>query len=91
MISPTILHTLVAVAQEVGGVPALTAALAIAGGIFAAVIGRTVLRQLRIDDWRAHGLAAGVAGSGVAAAQVAPLDGLAATFRGPRDRPEWAS
>jgi putative effector of murein hydrolase len=69
-----------AVAQEVGGVPALTAALAIAGGIVAAVIGETVLRRLRINDWRAHGLAAGVAGSGVAAAQVAPRDGLAAAF-----------
>jgi putative effector of murein hydrolase len=69
-----------AVAQQVGGVPALTAALAIAGGIVAAVIGETLLRRLRIDDWRAHGLAAGVAGSGVAAAQVAPRDGLAAAF-----------
>jgi putative effector of murein hydrolase len=69
-----------AVAQEVGGVPALTAALAIAGGIFAAMIGETVLRRLHIDDWRAHGLAAGVAGSGVAAAQVAPRDSLAAAF-----------
>jgi putative effector of murein hydrolase len=69
-----------AVAQQVGGVPALTAALAIAGGIVAAVIGETVLRRLHIDDWRAHGLAAGVAGSGVAAAQVAPRDGLAAAF-----------
>ena len=69
-----------AIAQEVGGVPALTAALAIAGGIFAAVIGQRVLHWLRVDDWRAHGLAAGVAGSGVAAAQVAPLNGLAAAF-----------
>lgn len=69
-----------AVAQEVGGLPALTAALAIAGGIVAAAIGQSVLRWLRIDDWRAHGLAAGIAGSGVAAAQVAPLSGLAAAF-----------
>ncbi|MBV8473196.1 MAG: LrgB family protein [Hyphomicrobiales bacterium] len=69
-----------AVAEQAGGMPALTAALAIGGGIFAAVIGQSVLRRLRIDDWRAHGLAAGVAGSGVAAAQVAPLDGLAAAF-----------
>ena len=69
-----------ALSQEVGGVPALTAALAIAGGIVAAVVGRTVLRWLRVDDWRAHGLAAGVAGSGVAAAQVAPLSSIAAAF-----------
>jgi putative effector of murein hydrolase len=66
--------------QEIGGVPALTAALAIAGGIIAAIIGRTMLRWLRVDDWRAHGLAAGVAGSGIAASQVAPLSGLAAAF-----------
>jgi putative effector of murein hydrolase len=66
--------------QEIGGVPALTAALAIAGGIIAAIVGKTMLHWLRVDDWRAHGLAAGVAGSGVAAAQVAPLSGLAAAF-----------
>lgn len=70
----------IAIAQEVGGVPALTAALAIAGGIVAASVGQTVLGWLRITDWRAHGFAAGVAGSGVAAAQVAPLNGLAAAF-----------
>lgn len=70
----------IAVAQEVGGVPALTAALAIAGGIVAASVGRTVLGWLRITDWRTHGFAAGVAGAGVAAAQIAPLNDLAAAF-----------
>jgi putative effector of murein hydrolase len=66
--------------REIGGIPPLTAALAIAGGIIAAIVGQTMLRWLRVDDWRAHGLAAGVAGSGVAAAQVAPLNSLAAAF-----------
>ncbi|MDN7845978.1 LrgB family protein [Burkholderia multivorans] len=70
----------IAIAQEVGGVPALTAALAIAGGIVAAAIGRTVLRWFHVDDWRSHGFAAGVAGAGVAAAQIAPLNGIAAAF-----------
>jgi putative effector of murein hydrolase len=69
-----------AVSQQIGGIPALTAALAIVGGIVAAIAGQRLLRRMRIEDWRAHGLAAGVAGSGVAAAQVAPLDGLAAAF-----------
>src|SRR3546814_1305721 len=46
----------------------------------AAAVGQTVLGWLRISDWRAHGFAAGVAGSGVAAAQIAPLNGLAAAF-----------
>ena len=69
-----------AVSTEIGGLPALTASLAIMGGIFAAVIGQSLLRSLRIEDWRAHGLAAGVAGSGVAAAQVASRDPLGAAF-----------
>jgi putative effector of murein hydrolase len=69
-----------AVSEEIGGIPALTAALAIVGGIVAAIIGQRMLRRMRIVDWRAHGLAAGVAGSGVAAAQVAAADGLGAAF-----------
>jgi putative effector of murein hydrolase len=69
-----------AVSSQIGGDPALTASLAIAGGIVAAVMGRWLLTRLHITDWRAHGLAAGVAGSGIAAAQVAPLDGQAAAF-----------
>ncbi len=69
-----------AVAQQTGGSPALTAALAILGGIIAAIIGEPLLRAMRVTDWRAHGLSAGIAGSGVAAAQVAPRDPLAAAF-----------
>nr|WP_321983298.1 LrgB family protein [uncultured Lichenicoccus sp.] len=69
-----------AVSQQVGGIPALTAALAILGGIVAAVTGQHMLRRMQIIDWRAHGLAAGVSGSGVAAAQVAPLHETAAAF-----------
>jgi predicted murein hydrolase (TIGR00659 family) len=69
-----------AVSQEIGGMPPLTAAFAIMGGILAAIVGQRLLKQFKIDDWRAHGLAAGVAGSGIAAAQLAPLNGLAAAF-----------
>lgn len=69
-----------AVSQQIGGVPALTASLAILGGIVAAILGQPLLRGMRITDWRAHGLAAGVAGSGVAAAQVATRDRLGAAF-----------
>jgi putative effector of murein hydrolase len=69
-----------AVSEQIGGVPALTAALAILGGIVAAITGQHLLQRLQISDWRAHGLAAGVAGSGVAAAQVAARDELGAAF-----------
>jgi putative effector of murein hydrolase len=70
----------VAVSQQIGGVPALTAALAILGGIIAAVVGQKMLHSLQVRDWRAHGLAAGIAGSGVAAAQVAARNELGAAF-----------
>ncbi len=46
----------------------------------AAIIGQWMLERLRIGDWRAHGLAAGVAGSAVAAAQVAARSELGAAF-----------
>ena len=68
------------ISEQIGGVPTLTAAMAIAGGIVAAICGQRVLRLLSISDWRAHGFAAGISGSGVAAAEVARHDGLAAAF-----------
>ena len=69
-----------AVAQDLGGLPALAAVLAIAGGIVAAVSGEPLLRRLGVGGWPEHGLAAGVAGSGIAAAQVASRDPAAAAF-----------
>lgn len=69
-----------AVSQQIGGVPALTAALAILGGIVVAITGRWMLYRFKVYDWRAHGLAAGVAGSGVAAAQIASINELGAAF-----------
>lgn len=72
----------IAVAQQIGGTPALTAALAILGGIFAAVVGERVLAALRLADHRTQGFAAGLAGSGIAAARAAKLGGLAAAFAG---------
>jgi putative effector of murein hydrolase len=70
----------IAVSQQVGGLPALTASLAILGGIVTAVIGQRLLHKFRILDWRAHGLAAGVAGSGIAAANISTQSELAAAF-----------
>jgi putative effector of murein hydrolase len=70
----------VAVSGQIGGVPALTATLAILGGIIAAVVGQRMLHGLKVKDWRAHGLAAGIAGSGVAAAEVAARNELGAAF-----------
>lgn len=68
------------IAAQVGGIPALTAALAIAGGILAALIGKTVLNALGIRDPAIHGFSAGVAGSGIAVAQVTKLGEVATAF-----------
>lgn len=70
------------VAAVSGGIPALTASLAILGGVLVACVGQPVLRLIHAADWRAYGLAAGTAGSGIAAAQVYTQDRRAAAFAG---------
>ncbi len=80
-----------AVAQTVGGIPALTAALVIPTGIIAAVSLAPMLRLLRLDRAGAAmsdataagvGLAAGVAGGGIGTAQALQLSALAGAFGG---------
>ena len=68
------------VASQIGGDPALTATLAIVGGIITAVTMQAVLGYLRVTNGQAIGLAAGTAGSGIAAAQVATLGDSPAAF-----------
>jgi putative effector of murein hydrolase len=57
------------IAARIGGVPTLAAIFAILGGVITAVLAKPVLGLLRIEDHRSFGLAAGVAGSGIAAAE----------------------
>lgn len=71
-----------AVAQNLGGLPPVTASLAIAGGIIVAIASTPILGWCRIRDWRAHGLAAGTAGSGVGAAHAIRLHETAGAFAG---------
>ena len=82
-----------AVAETVGGIPALTAALVIPTGIIAAVSLGPMLRLLRLDrpagraamtdtDAAGIGLAAGVAGGGIGTAQALQLSALAGAFGG---------
>ena len=72
----------IGVSQTIGGLPSLTAVLAIAAGILVAVCIDASMRVLRITDWRAIGLAAGTAGSGIGASRVIPQHSLAAAFAG---------
>jgi predicted murein hydrolase (TIGR00659 family) len=55
----------IAVSEQIGGIPPLTAVLTILAGITGAVIGPRVLDLLRIRDPRARGLALGAASHGI--------------------------
>lgn len=64
-----------AVAEHLGGIPALTAVLVICTGIFGAITGRFLMNVLRIESHAARGLALGVAAHGIGTArafQVSP-------------------
>lgn len=57
------------VAEHIGGIPALTAALVIITGIFGAAIARHLLDALRVRDPAIRGFATGVAAHGVGTAR----------------------
>lgn len=59
----------IGIAEKMGGLPPLTAAIVIAVGIFGAVIGPLALRLLKVDHPLAFGLAMGSAGGGIATAR----------------------
>jgi predicted murein hydrolase (TIGR00659 family) len=60
----------IALAQTIGGIPALTAVLTILTGITGAVIGPRVLTWMRVRDKVVRGLAVGVASHGIGTAQM---------------------
>ncbi|MGQ7791307.1 LrgB family protein [Faunimonas sp. B44] len=68
------------VAREVGGVPELTAVLVIATGITGAVLVTPLMNLLRIRDWRARGLAVGLAAHGIGTARALQVNPVAGTF-----------
>lgn len=70
------------VADNIGGIASLTAVFAIVAGILTAIFLPMLLRVLRIQHPAATGLAAGTAGSGIAAASVIPLGPVPAAFAG---------
>ncbi len=68
------------VAHAIGGIPSLTAVLAILSGILVAVSINCVTRWMGVHDPSAVGLAAGVAGSGIGASRVIAQHSLSAAF-----------
>lgn len=70
------------IAEQLGGLPSLTAVLVILTGITGAVLGPFVLNLIRIKDWRARGLAMGVAGHGIATSRALQVNAIAGAFAG---------
>ena len=71
-----------AVSENLGGVPALTAVLVITTGILGAVIVTPLMNALRIRDYAARGFAVGLASHGIGTARAFVVDEVAGTFAG---------
>ncbi|MDE1172065.1 MAG: LrgB family protein [Parvibaculaceae bacterium] len=71
-----------AVASEIGGIPALAAALVILTGGIGAVCGSAVFNVLGVRDPRARGFAMGTAAHGMGTARAFQVSFVAGTFSG---------
>ncbi len=69
-----------AVAEALGGLPSLTAALVIATGILGAMTAQGLFRLLRIRDAAAQGFAIGIAAHGIGTARAFQLSAEAGAF-----------
>lgn len=70
------------IAEQLGGLPSLTAALVIITGILGAVAGPWVLELLRVRSMAARGLAMGTASHGIGTARAVQVSEVAGAFSG---------
>jgi predicted murein hydrolase (TIGR00659 family) len=71
-----------AISEQIGGVPALTAVLVILTGITGAIVVTPLMNALGLRDYAARGLAAGVASHGIGTARAFQVSELAGTLAG---------
>jgi len=71
-----------AIAAQIGGIPAVTAVLTVLTGISGALIGGYVLKVMRIDDPAARGFGMGLTSHGIATARAFQESEIAGTFSG---------
>jgi len=71
-----------AVSQNLGGIPSLTAVLVIITGIIGAIVVTPLMNILRIRDYAARGFAVGLASHGIGTARAFTVSSLAGTFAG---------
>ena len=70
------------ISQSLGGSPTLTAVLVILTGMIGAIVVTPLMNALRIRDWRARGLAVGVAAHGIGTARAFQVNPQAGAFAG---------
>ncbi|MFC7691484.1 LrgB family protein [Paeniroseomonas aquatica] len=70
------------IAERIGGLPSLTAALVICSGITGAALGPLVLDWARVRDMRARGLAIGTAAHGIGTARALSVSAAAGPSAG---------
>lgn len=70
------------IAEQIGGQPSLAAVFVLLTGLSAVVLIGPAMKLARITDWRAQGLAAGMAGHGLGTARMLLLSETAGAFGG---------
>ncbi|MEH6834781.1 MULTISPECIES: LrgB family protein [Falsihalocynthiibacter] len=71
-----------AISQELGGLPSLTAVMVIVSGILGAMFGPMLLNLIGVKDWSARGLAIGTASHGIGTARALQVNETAGAFSG---------
>ena len=70
------------IAEQIGGIPSLTAVLVILTGVLGAILVTPLMDALKVRDHAARGFAAGVASHGIGTARAFQVNDLAGTFSG---------
>ncbi len=71
-----------AIVEQLGGLPSLTAVLVLFTGILGAMVGPMVLNLIGVTDWAARGLAIGTASHGIGTARALQVNEVAGAFAG---------
>ena len=71
-----------AITEQLGGLPSLTAVFVILTGIVGAILVTPLFNALNVKDWRARGFAAGLAAHGIGTARAFQVNEVAGAFAG---------
>ncbi|MGI9402300.1 MAG: LrgB family protein [Rhizobiaceae bacterium] len=71
-----------AISEQLGGLPSLTAALVMLTGITGAMLGPVLLNLMGITDWQVRGVAIGTASHGIGTARALQVNEVAGAFSG---------